>query len=174
MERIRFFRNLRGMTQKWLGQAVEFPQKTADIRMAQYESGSRTPKEDLIKALAGVLEVSPLALRIPEIDSELGFIHTLFAVEDLHGVRVKKTKTKYISSLTVISRMLTALFSECLLLGQSKLKNTEAARFPKSNMMNRVIPIPKKAITQRWTKVPSQELINALVEQFKEQLKTED
>ncbi len=26
-ERIRFFRNLRGMTQKWLGQAVGFPQK---------------------------------------------------------------------------------------------------------------------------------------------------
>lgn len=64
-ERIRFFRNLRGMTQKWLGQAVGFPQKTADIRMAQYESGSRTPKEDLVKSLAGVLEVSPLALRIP-------------------------------------------------------------------------------------------------------------
>lgn len=85
-ERIRFFRNLRGMTQKWLGQAVGFPQKTADIRMAQYESGSRTPKEDLVKALAGVLEVSPLALRIPDIDSDLGFIHTLFAVEDLHGV----------------------------------------------------------------------------------------
>mgnify|MGYP002537571432 CR=1 FL=1 len=42
-ERIRFFRNLRGMTQKWLGQAVGFPQKTADIRMAQYESGSRVP-----------------------------------------------------------------------------------------------------------------------------------
>ena len=88
-ERIRFFRNLRGMTQKWLGQAVGFPQKTADIRMAQYESGSRTPKEDLVKSLAGVLEVSPLALRIPDIDSELGFIHTLFAIEDLHGVRVE-------------------------------------------------------------------------------------
>ena len=127
------------MTQKWLGQAVEFPQKS--IRMAQYESGSRTPKEDLVKALAGVLEVSPLTLRIPDIDSEFGFIHTPFVVEDLHGVRVKKTKTKYISSLTVISRMLTALFSECLSLGQSKLKNTEAARFPKSNMMNGVTTI---------------------------------
>ena len=74
-ERIRFIRNLRGMTQKWLGQAVGFPQKTADIRMAQYESGSRTPKEDLVNALANVLEVSPLALRIPDIDSDLGFIH---------------------------------------------------------------------------------------------------
>ena len=38
-ERIRFIRNLRGMTQKWLGQAVGFPPKTADVRMAQYESG---------------------------------------------------------------------------------------------------------------------------------------
>ena len=33
-ERIRFIRNLRGMTQKWLGQAVGFPPKTADVRMA--------------------------------------------------------------------------------------------------------------------------------------------
>ena len=78
-ERIRFIRNLRGMTQKWLGQAVGFPPKTADVRMAQYESGSRTPKEDLVKAIANVLEVSPLALQIPNIDSDLGFIHTLFA-----------------------------------------------------------------------------------------------
>ena len=89
-ERIRFIRNLRGMTQKWLGQAVGFPQKTADIRMAQYESGSRTPKEDLVNALANVLEVSPLALNIPDIDSELGFIHTLFAIEDIYGIRAEK------------------------------------------------------------------------------------
>ena len=45
-ERIRFFRNLRGMTQKYLGTVVGFPEETADIRMAQYESGSRTPKSD--------------------------------------------------------------------------------------------------------------------------------
>ena len=140
-KRIRFFRNRKGMTQKQLGEILGFLGKTSDVRMAQYESGSRTPKEDLVKALAGVLEVSPLTLRIPDIDSEFGFIHTPFVVEDLHGVRVKKTKTKYISSLTVISRMLTALFSECLSLGQSKLKNTEAARFPKSNMMNGVTTI---------------------------------
>ena len=61
-ERIRFIRNLRGMTQKYLGTLVGFPEKTADIRMAQYEAGTRTPKEDLTKALAGALEVSPLAL----------------------------------------------------------------------------------------------------------------
>lgn len=59
-ERIRFFRNLRGMTQKYLGQVVGFPEKTADIRMAQYESGSRTPKAELTESLARALGVSPL------------------------------------------------------------------------------------------------------------------
>ena len=52
-ERIRFFRNLRGMTQKYLGQVVGFPEKTADIRMAQYESGSRTPKAELTETSPG-------------------------------------------------------------------------------------------------------------------------
>lgn len=33
-ERIRFFRNLRAMTQKYLGMQVGFLEKTANIRMA--------------------------------------------------------------------------------------------------------------------------------------------
>ncbi len=34
-EKIRFSRNLRGMTQKYIGIQVVFREKTADIRMAQ-------------------------------------------------------------------------------------------------------------------------------------------
>ena len=86
-ERIRFIRNLRGMTQKFLGLQVGFSERTADIRMAQYESGTRTPKDDLTKALADVLDVSPLALSVPDIDSQLGLMHTLFALEDLYGLK---------------------------------------------------------------------------------------
>ena len=89
-ERIRFFRNLRGMTQKYLGQVVGFPEKTADIRMAQYESGSRTPKAELTENLAGALGVSPLALSVPDIDSYLGLMHTLFALEDIYGLKIDK------------------------------------------------------------------------------------
>ena len=81
-ERIRFIRNLRGITQKYLGMAIGFPERTADIRMAQYESGTRTPKDDLTNNLANVLEVSPQALDLPNIDSEIGLMHTLFALED--------------------------------------------------------------------------------------------
>ncbi len=58
-ERIRFIRNLRGMTQKWLGIQAGLPEKTADIRMAQYESGSRVPKEGLTEKIADVLNYLP-------------------------------------------------------------------------------------------------------------------
>lgn len=91
-ERIRFFRNLRGMTQKWLGQAVGFPQKTADIRMAQYESGSRTPKADLTNKLAEVFDISPQVLSVPDIDSYIGLMHTLFTLEDRYGLTILKTE----------------------------------------------------------------------------------
>lgn len=87
-ERIRFFRNLRGMTQKYLGHVVGFPEKTADIRMAQYESGSRTPKADLTNTLAQVFEVSPQALTVPDIDSYNDLMHTLFTLEDLYGLKI--------------------------------------------------------------------------------------
>jgi transcriptional regulator with XRE-family HTH domain len=85
-ERIRFIRNLRGKTQKGLGMAIGFDEKTADVRIAQYESGTRTPKEKLTAALAHVLEVDPRALDVPDIDSYVGLAHTLFALEDLYGL----------------------------------------------------------------------------------------
>lgn len=89
-ERIRFFRNLKGMTQKFLGVKVGFPEKTADIRLAQYESGTRTPKSDLTEALAEALGVSTMALNVPDIDTDLGFMHTLFALEDIYGLKIDK------------------------------------------------------------------------------------
>ena len=89
-ERIRFFRNLKGMTQKLLGVKVGFPEKTADIRLTQYESGTRTPKTDLTQALADALGVSTMALNVPDIDSEIGLMHTLFALEDIYGFKIDK------------------------------------------------------------------------------------
>ena len=88
-ERIRFIRNLRGMTQKYLGAAIGFTEKTADVRMAQYESGNRTPKEKMIADLANVLEVCPQALTVPDIDNYIGLAHTLFTLEDLYGIKIK-------------------------------------------------------------------------------------
>ena len=60
-ERIRFFRTLRGMTQKYLGMLLGFPPTSADVRMAQYESEDRTPKADLTAQMAEALDVSLVA-----------------------------------------------------------------------------------------------------------------
>ena len=87
-ERIRHIRNLRGMTQKQLGMAVGFDEKTADVRIAQYESGTRTPKVKLLADTAAALGVSPRALDLPDIDSFIGLAHTLFALEDLYGLKI--------------------------------------------------------------------------------------
>ena len=60
-ERIRFFRNMKGITQKYLGMVVGFPERSADVRMAQYETGSRTPNADLTKTLAVYSSMSSLS-----------------------------------------------------------------------------------------------------------------
>ena len=87
-ERIRFFRILRGMTQKYLGTVLGFAPSSADVRMAQYESEDRTPKADLTAALAEALDVSPKAIAVPDIDSMDGLMHTLFALEDRKLIRI--------------------------------------------------------------------------------------
>ena len=48
-QRIKYFRNRIGMTQKQLGEKLGFKGKTSDVRMAQYESEARVPKIDLVK-----------------------------------------------------------------------------------------------------------------------------
>lgn len=95
-ERIRFFRNLRVLTQKGLGIAVGFPEKNADVRIAQYESGSRCPKEELTEKLAKTLEVSPAALDVPNISTSNNVMHTLFVLEDLYGFQIEEINGKIV------------------------------------------------------------------------------
>ena len=88
-DRIRYFRTLRGLTQKYFGMRLGFPERTADIRVAQYEAGTRTPKKDLLKTMAYGLRVSPYALKAPNIDNDVAIMHTFFALEDCVGLTVE-------------------------------------------------------------------------------------
>ena len=87
-ERIHFFRIMRGLTQRALGMKLGFPEKSSDVRLAQYETGTRTPKSDITAALAKALDVSPKALAVPDIDSYIGLMHTLFTMEDRYGLEI--------------------------------------------------------------------------------------
>lgn len=87
-ERIRFFRNRKGWTQRELGVKLGFSERTADVRVAQYESGKRAPKEPMIKDLSRIFDVDALALTVPDIDTDYRLMHTLFALEDTYGLTI--------------------------------------------------------------------------------------
>ena len=172
-ERIRFFRNLRGMTQKYLGQVVGFPEKTADIRMAQYESGSRTPKAELTENLADVLGVSPLALSVPDIDSYLGLMHTLFTLEDRYGLTVEtgengvslRVDPRKGKDAAELSEMLNAWAEQ-----SEKYHNGDISRDEYDKWRYNY---PKYDETSGFKKIPSQQLSDAMVEAFKDRLKND-
>ena len=90
--RIRHYRMLRGMTQKALDIAAGFPPETADIRIAQYESGARTPKYALLCTLAEALGVSPSVLDIPCIKSREALNQLLLALVDEYGLTITITE----------------------------------------------------------------------------------
>lgn len=170
-ERIRFFRNLRGMTQKYLGQVVGFPEKTADIRMAQYESGSRTPKAELTESLAGALGVSPLALSVPDIDSYLGLMHTLFTLEDRYGLTVEDRDGEVVLRFDPRKGKDAATISEMVYAWAAAAEKYRKGETSKDEYDKWRYNYPKYDTTQNWAKVPSQELSDALVEAFKSKIK---
>ena len=172
-ERIRFFRNLRGMTQKYLGQVVGFPKKTADIRMAQYESGSRTPKAELTENLAGALGVSPLALSVPDIDSYLGLMHTLFTLEDRYGLTVETGENGVSLRVDPRKGKDAAELSEMLSAWAEQAEKYRSGAINREDYNKWRYNYPRYDETSGYVKVPSQQLSDALVKAFKSRLKND-
>ena len=81
-DRIKRIRNFRGMTQKELGIAIGFDEKSADIRIAQYESNTRTPKEELLRKIAKVLDVNYRSLYEPTLYACEDIMYTLFELDE--------------------------------------------------------------------------------------------
>lgn len=63
--KLKHLRQKNHLTQKELGMAMGFPESCADVRIAQYETETRTPKEDLMKLFAATLGVPVDLLTIP-------------------------------------------------------------------------------------------------------------
>ena len=167
-ERIRFIRNLRGMTQKYLGTLVGFPEKTADIRMAQYEAGTRTPKEDLTKALAGALDVSPLALDVPDIDSYFGLMHTLFALEDRYGLTIEIRDGEVLFRVDPRKGKDAARISELACAWAAIAEKYHAGEISRDEYDKWRYYYPQYDDTQITAKVPSQELSDVLATALKD------
>ena len=167
-ERIRFIRNLRGMTQKYLGTLVGFPEKTADIRMAQYEAGTRTPKEDLTKALAGALDVSPLALDVPDIDSYFGLMHTLFALEDRYGLTIETRDGEVLFRIDPRKGKDAARISELVYAWAAIAEKYHAGEISRDEYDKWRYYYPQYDDAQITARVPSQELSDAITNELRD------
>ena len=169
-ERIRFFRNLRGMTQKYLGIILGFPEATADARIGQYEIGNRTPRPDAAKALASALDVSVHALTVPDIDSVIGLAHTLFTLEDMYGLTVSAESGEVCLRLDNSNKnsadvifILEEWRTEKLKLEQGEISREEYDRWR--------YHYPEYETGTEWGKIPSDELNNDMRKRFSAMLK---
>lgn len=92
---IRFFRNLRGMSQKELGVMVGLGENCGAKRIVQYEMDYRVPKKLLLQKIANALNVSPAALTVVNHIHPIDIMHLLFLAEDKYGLQIEATEQKF-------------------------------------------------------------------------------
>jgi len=166
--RIKFFRSRQGMTQKQLGEMLGFLGKTSDVRMAQYESESRTPKQDLVKELAGIFDISTQAITVPDIDTYTGLMHTLFALEDMYGLKITEADGKPMLTLdpsisapgSQMDNMFHAWMEHANKLNAGKISKEEYDKWRYN--------YPNLDDSIHWAKVPSKGLNNLLLQSLSE------
>ena len=168
-ERIHFFRLLRGMTQKYLGTIVGFPERSADVRLAQYETGTRKPKAELTAALAQALDVSPHALDVPDIDSYVGLMHTLFTLEDVYGLTVSEADEEICLKVDTSKGKEAHELLKMLYTWKEQADKLSSGEISEDEYDSWRYHYPEFDTTQIWAKVPSQELSDALVKMLNEQ-----
>ena len=165
-KRIKFFRNRKGMKQKELGELLGFLGKTSDVRVAQYETEARTPKADLVKEMAQIFGISTRAINVPNIDSYLGLMHTLFALEDMYGLKVKNVDGQphlcLDSSISAPGSSVDEMF-RAWMEQADKLENGEISKEEYDKWRYKY---PELDTYQKRAKVPSQELSDYLVKEL--------
>lgn len=162
-ERLRFFRTKRGLTQKMMGQLMGFPERSADIRVAQYENGSRYPKEDVIEALAAGLEVHPKALALPDIDSYIGLLHTFFALEDLYGIRVSTVEGEPFLFVDKTGNKNAAELHSMLLAWSQQAEKLEKGEISQEEYDRWRYRYPEFDTPQKWVKIPSRRFSDMII-----------
>jgi len=83
-EKIKKFRTEQELSQKQLAIMVGI----SEPAIRNYELGNRQPSAKQLEHIAGALGISPFALSAPDLDSYIGFMHTLFTAEDMYGLQI--------------------------------------------------------------------------------------
>ena len=119
-DRIKRVRNMRGLTQKELGLSVGFDENSADVRIAQYESGTRTPKEDMLKKIAETLDVNFRSLYEPTLYAAEDLMYMMFELDEHYKIFLSE-QTKQIN-INFDSKILNDFMREWLLRKQELIE----------------------------------------------------
>ena len=93
-KRLRNIRNHRNLTQQALGEKLGIDEKSAGVRVIQYEKGLRTPRKEYVEKFSEVLNVMPEAINVPTINDSTGLMHLLFALEEFFDLRITELDNK--------------------------------------------------------------------------------
>jgi len=101
------------MTQKELGLAIGFDDNSADVRIAQYESGTRTPKEDMLKKIAEILDVNFRSIYEPTLYAAEDVMYSLFELDEHYKILLNEQQAHI--SVSFDSKLLNSFMREWLL-----------------------------------------------------------
>lgn len=93
--KIKRIREHRGWTQRELGIRCGFSESTADVRIRQYESNKKVPREKALKVIAEALEIDDCALFDADLLVRDRAYHALFDLEDFLGLHPVKINGRY-------------------------------------------------------------------------------
>lgn len=159
-DRIKRVRNLRKLTQKELGLALGFDENTADVRVAQYESNTRKPKEDLLQKIAEVLDVNYRSLYEPTLYAAEDVMYTLFELDEHYAVHLHEidddTDSAYTSKHMAIN-FTSIVLDSFLAEWQQRKKDLADSKISKAEYMEWKLNWPRtagKKPLKQWRKPP--------------------
>ncbi|MCI9217631.1 MAG: transcriptional regulator, partial [Dorea sp.] len=113
------------------------------------------------------------ALDIPDIDSYIGLMHTLFALEDIYGLTISETDGEVCLKVNKDKNKDAAELLKMLSAWKEQADKLSVEEISREDYDQWRYNYPKFDTTQHWAKVPSKELSDTLVEAFKDKLKTD-
>ncbi|MBQ8389029.1 MAG: transcriptional regulator, partial [Clostridia bacterium] len=106
---------------------------------------------------------SPQALAVPDIDSYIGLMHTLFTLEDRYGLHIDEADGEICLKVDVRKNKDAAQLHEMLCAWRQAAAMLKAGAITQDEYDRWRYRYPEFDTTQRWVKVPSQALSDMLI-----------
>jgi len=110
-------------------------------------------------------------LEFPDIDSYIGFIHTLFVLEDIYGLTIGEADGEVCLKINKDKGKDAAELLKMLSAWKEQVNKLSAEEISKEKYNQWGYNYPKFDTTQNWAKAPSQALSDTLVKSFSDKLK---